>query len=284
MGRIFMYLDDTDLTMTGLKMELGNLMIYVQNIENFASPFGGSSWWTGGGANQFFNSISACVDEIKDFALEIVNVYDRIALEEDEWTGVDTAYRYTQDALKVNLPTLDFATGSIVPAKFEKGLELKEKISLKNVLGPYLPWQLRYPADADVKHYKGFLGLDWTEKTTYGDWDGGIYAGVSKKERGAGFYLKGNAWKSVASASFLGIPLAFTRTGPSYEITGGTDGAGASASLGGLELNVGGLDVSLDAGWGWGSNGKGFKYGPFSIGLDLGVYEDADAAPTRPPF
>jgi hypothetical protein len=284
MGRIFMYLDDTDLTATGLTSESGNLMIYVQNIGNFASPFGGSSWWTGGGADQFFSSINACVDEIKDFALEIVNLYDRIALEEDEWTSVDTAYRYSPDALKGDLPTVDFASGNILPSKFDSGLEFKQKFSLKNQLGPYLPWQLRYPADADVKHYKGFLGLDWTEKNTYGDWDGGIYTGVSGKDAGGGLFLKGNAWKSVASASFLGIPLAFTRTGPSYEVKGGIDGVEGSVSLGGVELNFGGVDLSLDAGWGWGTDGKEFKAGPFTIGLDLGVYKDADAAPTRPPF
>jgi hypothetical protein len=279
-----MYLDETDLAQTGLKTESGNLLIYLQKIENFASPFGGSSWWTGGGADQFFNSINACVNDIKDFALEIVNFYDRIALEEEEWAEVDLSFRFSPDALKASdLPTADFLKGNLLPGSAKPKFGLEYKHSLKDQLGPSAPWQFRYPADPDVKKYQGWFGNTITETTTYGDWDGGRKTSLDGDGLAFGYYAEGKAYKKKYASALLGIPMALAFHGPAYGADAGSGGVSGKAALGGVDLNFAGLSVGIDAGWGWGSDGKSFRFGPFSIGLDLGVY-DGTSAPTRPPF
>ena len=283
MAKILMQLDETDSSMVAMKREAGNLLIYLQKLDGFDAPFG-NSWWSGQGADGFFSSLNACTGEIKKMVPGLLAFYERIGLELTEWTDVDLSYNYAISGIE--FPKLDFNNLSVYSyLDFLKQLtKMDVKVSIQDFLGSSFPWSMRYPPE-EISGTASFLGLTWTEETTYGNWDAGLYGGLADEGYGAGLFAEGNLWEKVSTASLFGIPLVFTATGPSYEAKLGTSGTEVAASAGGWNLNIGGFNVGIDLGLGWGSDGNGVKFGPFSAGFNPEVPADAvESDPARPPY
>jgi hypothetical protein len=265
MAKILMQLDDTNSEIIALTTEAGNIIgAVLVNIRNTINS-SGEGWWTGPGAEGFFNALNKSSEELESYSLQLMNFYDRINLELIEWTDVDLSYNYKN-------PAAMFQEGQIVEgwAGTEGGWNWAEiKIDVTRWLGDAIPWWLRYPADSYSTEQYEFFGLTWTKTQRYGVGSGGgLYGGAT----GGGSFFGGTEWEEDHSTTILGIPFIFSRHSYSF---GGKLGVGGevTAALGGLSISIAGIEIGIDAGVGFGIGEEGVRFGPLSVDVTPEFFE-----------
>jgi hypothetical protein len=291
MAKILMQLDETQQTRKNLDGVIFNMTEGLANIESQAISISGDfCWWGSEGGDQFRQDLLLWVQRSRDTIRKIDDLSRRIDHEQREWVDVEQSHDYSQNPespLKITTPGYDGKPDLLDILQGKYGIEAK--LSIKELLDPILPWELRYPNKKNVDYYNGFTGNAAVTKTDWGAWDSYLKIGWTRKGGlDGGFFTEGSHWKQEALTYLFGPGLGLIVGTSEYlgkydgnvnakDVTLGASVAGKDFFLGenlrllGINKYIGihvGLNAGLEFGVKW-KKGISGKWAIFDFGVDV---------------